>query len=165
MSNEHDPWPKKLAITTCQDLFEWYRAHLCRVPIIDPRGYRVSFVPENFIHLIKLKNEYGREPGNARLAVKRVEQGRFRLVDGRFDRQRAMELPWARVLATRPDCICSNWVPTAVGEEAYIKNFGTPTNPLYRILICQVIGKRRRIVTIFPRRTIGKQELDRQIWP
>jgi hypothetical protein len=165
MPTEHEFLPKKLAINTCRELYDWYKAHLHGAVIIDPRGFRIRFLRENFIHLIKLKNKYGQEPRNPRLAIKEIEKGRIQLVNGRFDRQRVMELPWARVLATRPDCICKNWVSTALGDEAYVKNFGTSEAPLLRILICQILGKSRGVVTIFPRRTLGILDLRDQIWP
>jgi hypothetical protein len=35
------------------------------------------------------------------------------------------------------------------GDEAYIHNFGTDHMPIYRVLVCEVLGKMRQAVTYF----------------
>src|SRR5271156_1553290 len=47
------------------ELFEWYRINVCETEVTEVRGNRVKFLPENFVHLIKLTNKYGKEPKNA----------------------------------------------------------------------------------------------------
>ena len=150
------PWP--LALTTMRDLLQWYRNNLCATELYDPRGYRVRFVPGNFIHLIKLTNKYGQEPRNAQMTLHDIERERVKFVAKRFSEQRARELSWAQLLATRPDRICGNWQALGTGGEAYVKNLGTAENPLYRVLICEVVGTVRQAITIFPREGIGQKE-------
>lgn len=148
-----------------RDLLHWYRLNLCDVELRDPRGYRVRFLPENFIHLIKLTNKFGQEPKNARVALQEIERGRIKLVAGRFDPQRASELSWARLIATDPWRIAPNWAALGRGDEAYIRNFGTAAAPIYRVLVCEVIGTMRQAVTVFPRERIGTTEIATILWP
>jgi hypothetical protein len=129
-----------LVLTRIQETLEWYEQNLCRVRITDPRGFRVRFLPENFIHLIQLKNKYGEEPRNTRLALDEIRIGRIHFVAGRFDPQRTAELAWAARIATEPDRICGNWQALGHGDEAYIKNFGTEADPKYRVMVCKVVG-------------------------
>lgn len=157
--------PRLLQLTTIQDLLRWYELNLCNAHFTDRRGYRVRFLPENFVHLIQLKTKYGKEPGNKHKAVGEIRKNRIHFVRGRFDKQRAMELSWACSLATQPDRICHNWQVLGSGDEAYIKDFGTSKNHKYRVLICKVIGTVRYAWTIFPRERLGEKELRAQIWP
>jgi hypothetical protein len=136
--------PGLLPLTTMRDLLQWYRNNLCAIELYDPRGYRVRFVPGNFIHLIKLTNKYGQEPRNAQMTLHDIESERVKFVAKRFSEQRARELSWAQLLATRPDRICGNWQVLGTGGEAYVKNLGNAENSLYRVLICEVVGTVRQ---------------------
>lgn len=147
------------------ELYEWYRLNLCETELTEIRGNRVKFLPENFVHLIKLKNKFGKEPRNARLALDDIMRGRITLKAGQFDTQRASELCLARMIAQEPDRICVNWKADGHSGEAYIKNFGTLIKPRYRVLICAIKGTIRRPVTIFPRDHISGKELYTQVWP
>ena len=40
-----------LELTTLQKLLRWYETNLCSTELIDPRGYRVRFHVNDFIHL------------------------------------------------------------------------------------------------------------------
>jgi hypothetical protein len=148
-----------------RELSRWYRRNLCDAEIRDPRGYRVRFLPENFVHLIKLMTKYGKEPRNASITLEEIERGRIRLVAGRFDPQRASELSWIRAIAADPWRIVPNWQVLGRGDEAYIRNFGTESAPVYRILVCEVIGTLRQAVTVFPRERISAKELASVLWP
>lgn len=157
--------PELLPLDAILTLFEWYRLNVCATELIEVRGYRVKFLPENFIHLIKLTNKYGREPKNARQAIEEIRRGRIVLKAGQFNPQRAKELSWAALIAREPDRICANWKADGHSGEAYIKNFGTAECPRYRVLICEIHGTQRRPVTIFPRDHISGKELYTQVWP
>ena len=157
--------PARLALNSIQETLAWYEQNLCQVELRDQRGYRVRFKAENFIHLIKLKNRFGEEPRNPRLAVEEIKAGRLHFVLGRFDRQRAAELSWASEIATKHDRICANWQVLGRGDEAYIKNFGTEDKTRFRVLVCRVIGETRHVVTIFPRERIAGNELQGTVWP
>jgi hypothetical protein len=157
--------PDLLPLNSIREVLEWYEANLCRVEVRDPRGYRVRFKSENFIHLIQLKNKYGEEPRNLRLALDEIRGGKIQFVAGRFDPQRTAELSWATAMATNPDHICGNWQVLGRGDETYVKNFGTQDEPRFRVLVCRVIGQTRHIVTIFPRERIVGKELLGKIWP
>jgi hypothetical protein len=152
-------------LPTLLELLAWYDLNLCNATLLDPRGYRVRFLYENFIHLIQLKTKYGKEPKNARMALDGIERGRIVLKAGRFDCQRAMELPRAADIAQNPDMICTNWQALGRGDEAYVKNFGTKDCPQFRVLICEVLGTVRQAVTVFPRERIGDAERRCKIWP
>lgn len=157
--------PALLPLRNMQELLQWYRVNLCEAELRDPLGCRVRFLPENFIHLIKLTNKFGQEPKNARLALEQIESGRIKLVAGRFDAQRAPELSWIRLIATDPSMIVPNWAALGRGDEAYIRNFGTVEAPIYRVLVCEIIGTIRQAVTVFPRERVGATELARILWP
>jgi hypothetical protein len=157
--------PETLPLDSMLTLFEWYRTNVCETEITEVRGFRIKFLPENFIHLIKLKNKYNKEPKNARLALDEIRRGRVNFKAGQFDPQRAKELSWASLIAREPDRICVNWKADGHSGEAYIKNFGTLEYPRYRVLICEVLGTQRRPVTIFPRDHITGKELYTQVWP
>ncbi len=45
--------PALLPLNDMRDLLRWYQLNLCQAEITDPRGYRVRFLTENFVHLIK----------------------------------------------------------------------------------------------------------------
>jgi hypothetical protein len=147
------------------ELFEWYRINVCETEVTETRGHRIKFLPENFVHLIKLKNKYGKEPKNARKTLEEIRRGRIQLKTGQFDAQRASELSWACLIAREPDRICVNWKADGHSGEAYIKNFGTAGCPKYRVLICEIHGTIRRPVTIFPRDHVTGKELYTQVWP
>lgn len=158
--------PRLLKVGTLQELLKWYETNLCGAQLIDPRGYRVRFNLDDFIHLIQLKNKYGKEPKNRRLAIEEIKRGGMKCETRRFDQQRAMELAWARQISTQPDCICSNWQVLGSGNEMYIKDFGGAAHlPKYRVLVCKVRGTTRQVVTLFPRERIGEKELRGQVWP
>jgi hypothetical protein len=157
--------PDLLPLNSIRELLEWYEQNLCRMRFHDPRGYRVRFLPETLIHLLQLKTKYGDEPKNKRLALDQIRSGRIQLVAGRFDAQRTQELSWAGEIARNPDVICQNWQVLGTGGEAYVKNFGSDAAPQLRVMICEVVGTLREVVTIFPRERIGSKELLAKIWP
>jgi len=90
--------PELLTVGTLRELLEWYQSNLCNTHLTDPRGYRVRFNTEDFVHLIQLKTKYGKEPKNRRLTIEEIKQGRLQFHEGRFSRQRASELSWARAI-------------------------------------------------------------------
>jgi hypothetical protein len=155
---------KLLPLDNIQDVFQWYENNLCNVELRDPRGYRVRFKREHFVHLIKLTNKYGREPRNRTLIIEQIECGELEFIEGRFNRQRASEIPWAVELATQPDCICPQWQALGTGDEAYVRNFGTVELPQWRVLICKVIGETRHFSTIFPRE-LSNKDIEAAVWP
>ncbi len=158
--------PALLLLNTIQETLEWYERNLCWVNLHDPRGYRVRFQPENFIHLIQLTNKYGKEPRNARLALEDIRAGKIQFAAERFDPQRTAELPWAAEIATKPDRICANWQALGRGDETYIRSFGSGNAPRLRVMVCKVIGATRQVVTIFPRgHRIREDDCLMQIWP
>ena len=157
--------PELLPLDAMSSLFDWYRTQVCDTEITEVRGYRIKFLPENFVHLIKLTNKYGKEPKNARLTLDEIRRGRIVFKAGHFNAQRAKELAWASLIAREPDRICANWKADGHSGEAYIKNFGTMEAPRYRVLICEIHGTQRRPVTIFPRDHISGKELYTQVWP
>jgi hypothetical protein len=157
--------PALLPLNDIRELLRWYRRSLCEAEIRDPRGCRVRFLPENFIHLVKLTTKYGKEPKNAGVALEEIERGRIKLVAGRFDAQRAAELSWIHPIAAVPWRIVPNWQALGRGDEAYIRNFGTEDAPVYRVLVCEVLGTLRQAVTVFPRERISAKELAVILWP
>lgn len=157
--------PDCLPIECIRDLFLWYEMNLCRTLHRDPRGHRVRFLPETFVHLVKLVNKYGKEPKNKRLALDHIRCGRIQFAAGRFDPQRAQELSWACEIARNPDYICRNWQSLGKGGEAYVKTFCSSGEPRTRVMICELVGALRQVVTIFPRERIGEKELLARIWP
>ncbi len=157
--------PAKLPLNDAAELLRWYEQRLCRAHLRDPRGLRVCFLPETFVHLIQLKNKYGDEPRNRAHAVEEIRRGRIKLIAGRFDPQRTEELSWAVELATAPDVICGNWQALGTGGEAYVKNFGTETNRILGVMICEVAGAHREVVTVFPRERLAERDLLFAIWP
>lgn len=154
-----------LPLNSIQETLEWYQRNLCEADLRDPRGFRVRFRPENFVHLIQLKNKYGDEPKNRRLAIEEIRSGKIQFVAGRFDPQRAAELPWAMELVTKPDCIIPNWQALGRGNENFVRNFGTYDQPRFRVLVCLVIGQTRHVVTVFPRERMTPKELLGKVWP
>ncbi len=117
--------PRLLPLESIQDTLRWYEENLCDVDLRDPRGFRVRFKCEHFIHHIKLTNKYGKEPRNRTLTIEEIRAGKIQFVSGRYNIQRASEIPWAVELATAPDCICPNWQALGTGDENYVRNFGT----------------------------------------
>jgi hypothetical protein len=159
--------PAVLPITTLLDLFNWYRVNLCGREIVDPRGCRVSFLDTDFVHLIKLTDKYGKEPKNRRMTIEQIQSGRITLNPGRLQIRRAQELSWARPIVETPTMIVPNWqaMGRAIPGDAYIKNFGTEAQPIFRVLICGHAGKKRWAVTIFPRERFADREIARILWP
>lgn len=155
---------KLLPLDSLQEVFEWYEQNVCNVELRDPRGYRVRFKPEHFIHQIKLTNKYGVEPRNRPLAIQEIKAGKVRFVEGRYSAQRAREIPWAVELAARPDCICLNWQCLGSGDENYVRNFGSADLPQWRVLVCKVIGQTRHFSTLFPC-DVRDKHLEGKIWP
>lgn len=155
----------KLTLATIQGLLEQFRLLLCNANLTDPRGYRVRFNLYDFVHFIKLVNEYGEEPRNRKIAVENIRRGRISLDRWTYNRQRAADLGLAPEIAKNPDFICSNWNPEGEGDECYVKNFGGPGLPnKYRVLVCVVRGQTRYGITIFPCE-VGAKERAHQIWP
>jgi hypothetical protein len=161
-----DGTPAVLPITTLLDLFNWYRLNLCGREIVDPRGYRVSFLDTDFVHLIKLTDKFGKEPKNRRMTIEQIQSGRIALNPSRLQLRRAQELSWARPIIESPTMIVPNWqaLGRAIPGDAYIKNFGAK-EPIYRILICGHAGKKRWAVTIFPRERFADREIATLLWP
>jgi hypothetical protein len=159
--------PAQIQITTLLDLFNWYRLNLCGQEILDPRGSRVSFLETDFVHLIKLTDKYGKEPKNRRMTIEQIQSGRITLNPSRIQIRRAQELSWARSIIESPTMIVPNWqaMGRAIPGDAYIKNFGTESQPIYRVLICGHAGKKRWAVTIFPRERFADREIANVIWP
>jgi len=155
---------KLLDLTSIQDALQWYEQNLCNVDLRDPRGFRVRFQSEHFIHHIKLTNKYGKEPKNRTAVLEEIRSGKIHFVAGRYNPQRASEIPWGVELATNPDCICPNWQALGSGDENYVRNFGTTTAPQWRVLVCKVIGQTRHFSTLFPRE-VKEKELATKIWP
>lgn len=153
-----------LPLDDIRAVLQWYEQNLCDVDLRDPRGFRVRFKREHFIHQIKLTNKWGKEPKNRRLAIEEIRLGNIHFVPGRYDPQRASEIPWAVELATKPDCICPDWQILGSGDENYVRNFGTSTLPQWRVLVCKVIGETRHFSTLFPCDVRGKH-LATKIWP
>jgi hypothetical protein len=159
--------PAVLPLTTLLGLFDWYRQNLCGREIVDPRGHRVSFLDTDFVHLIKLTDKYGKEPKNRRMTIEQIQSGRITLNPGRIQIRRAQELSWARPIIEAPTMIVPNWqaMGRAIPGDAYIKNFGTEAQPIYRVLICGHAGKKRWAVTIFPRERFADREIAIKLWP
>jgi hypothetical protein len=155
---------KLLPLDNLQNVLQWYEQNLCNVDLRDPRGFRVRFKPEHFIHQIKLTNKYGKEPKNRKLAIEEIRAGKVAFVERRYSRQRASEIPWAVELATSPECICRNWQILGSGDENYVRNFGTEIAPQWRVLVCKVIGQTRHFSTLFPCE-IKEKYLANRIWP
>jgi len=160
--------PALLHVTSLLELFNWYKQNLCGRAFIDPRGYRVTFLDTDFVHLVKLTDKYRKEPKNRRMAIEQIQSERIKLVPGRFSLQRAQELCWAQSIIETPTMVVPNWqvMGRANPGDAYIKNFGQPEKPIYRVLICGHSGLRRWAVTIFPKERITEKDLAGGIlWP
>jgi hypothetical protein len=159
--------PTLLPITSLLDLLNWYRLNLCGREIMDPRGCRATFIDTDFVHLIKLTDKYGKEPKNRRMTIEQIKSGRITLHLSRFEIRRAQELSWARPIIESPTLIVPNWqaMGRAIPGDAYIKNFGTEMQPIYRVLICGHAGKKRWAVTIFPRERFADREIASVLWP
>jgi hypothetical protein len=155
---------KLLPLDSIQFVFQWYEENLCDVDLRDPRGFRVRFRCEHFVHQIKLTNKFGKEPKNRTLAIDEIRSGKIQFVPGRFSPQRASEIPWAVELATHPTYICPNWQALGTGDENFVRNFGTQIAPQWRVLVCKVIGQTRHFSTLFARE-IREKELERKMWP
>jgi hypothetical protein len=149
------------------NLLTWYRHNLCDRPFLDPRGCRVCFEETDFVHLIKLKDKYGKEPRNARMTLEQIRSGRVTLVPGRFEIRRAQELSWAQSIIESPTMIVPNWqvMGRANPGDAYIKTFANESGTHHRVLICGHAGKKRRVVTIFARDRFSDREISPVLWP
>lgn len=155
------------------ELFDWYRRNLCQPELKDCRGYRVLFREEDFIHLVKLTDRFGKEPKNRSMTVANIRSGQLKIFHGgkhsppNYCLQRVRDLVLARGLIESPDMIVANWQPIARGNpgDAYIRNFGNCNRPRYRVLICGYGGLRRLPITIFPRQHFGEREIARKLWP
>jgi|SRR5579872_6794111 len=156
--------PPLLVLDSIQQALQWYEDNLCNVDLRDPRGFRVRFKPEHFIHHIKLTNKFGEEPKNRGLAIQGIKAGKARFIEGRYNSQRASEIPWAVELATQPYCICPNWQALGTGDENYLKNFGTEDFPQWRVLVCKVRGQTRHFSTLFPSE-IREKHMAVKLWP
>jgi hypothetical protein len=66
--------PALLPLNDVRELLRWYRLTLCEAEIRDPRGWRVRFLPENFIHLVKLTTKYGTDLRMQALPSKRLNE-------------------------------------------------------------------------------------------
>jgi hypothetical protein len=155
---------KLLQLDSIQEVLAWYEQNLCNAELRDPRGYRVRFQVEHFIHHIKLTTQYEKEPKDRKAAIEEIKAGKIQFVEGRFSRQRASEIPWAVELATQPHCICTNWQALGTGDENYVRNFGTDESPQHRVLVCKVIGETRHFSTLFPCK-MRNRYLAGKIWP
>jgi hypothetical protein len=163
-----DGTPDRLDVTTLAGLLEWFADRLCGRHLTDPRGQRVYFLDTDFVHLIKLVDRYGKEPKNTRMTIQQIRSGRVLLNPSRMSIQRAQELSWAEQIITSPDLIVPNW--QAMGRanpgDAYIRNFGAAgAKHVYRVLVCGHEGRKRRVVTIFPRERFAADEIKTLIWP
>jgi hypothetical protein len=156
--------PRLLPLISLVENLAWYENNVCNVELRDPRGFRVRFRLEHFIHLIKLTNKYGKEPKNRLRAIEDIRRGKLKFAAGRFNPQRASEVSWPPELVTRPDCICPNWQALGSGDEIYVKNFGSEQEPQYRVFVCKIVGETRYFSTLFPRQ-IKKKDLEVTIWP
>lgn len=156
--------PRLLSLDSIQNVFRYYEANLCNVDLRDPRGFRVRFKCEHFIHHVKLTNKDGKEPKNRKLVIEEIRRGNLQFIPGRFNAQRASEIPWAIELVRHPDFICPNWQALGTGDENYVRNFGSKEAPQWRVLVCKVIGQTRHFSTLFPSENAGKHEGDK-IWP
>jgi hypothetical protein len=159
--------PALLPLTTLLNLFTWYRQNLCGQPFSDPRGFRICFEETDFVHLIKLKDKYGKEPRNARMTIEQILSGRITLVPGRIEIRRAQELSWARTIVESPTMIVPNWqvMGRANPGDAYIKSFINESGTHHRVLICGHAGRKRRVVTIFARDRFTNREITPVLWP
>jgi hypothetical protein len=155
---------KLLPLDNLRETLEWYEKNLCDVELRDPRGYRVRFKSEHFIHHIKLTTKFGKEPKNRTLTIEEIRADRIQFVSGRFSVQRASEIPWPVELATKPECICLNWQGMGTGDENYVRNFGTEDQPQWRVLVCKIIGQTRHFSTLMPCE-IKEKYLANKIWP
>src|SRR5260370_25717642 len=63
-------------------LFNWYSRAFCRSAIRDCRGYSVLFREEDFVHLVKVKDRYGKEPKHRADAVRRIKAGELKMFCG-----------------------------------------------------------------------------------
>lgn len=156
--------PCLLPLESIQNVFEWYEQNVCNVDLRDPRGFRVRFKCEHFVHHIKLRNKFGVEPRNRKLIIEEIRAGKMQFIEGRYDPQRASEVPWAIELATKPDCICPNWQALGTGDENYVRNFGTELAPQWRVLVCKVVGQTRHFSTLFPC-DVREKHLAIKLWP
>lgn len=156
--------PRLLSLGSIQSALQWYEQNLCNADLRDPRGFRVRFQPEHFVHHIKMVNKFGLEPKNRNLIIQEIKSGKLHFIDGRYSVQRASEIPWAIELATDPDFIVRNWQALGTGDENYVKNFGTEEAPQWRVLVCKVIGQTRHFSTIFPCE-MKNRHLETVLWP
>jgi hypothetical protein len=101
--------PALLPINSMAELLDRYQVNLCGKELIDPRGYRVHFLDTDFVHLIKIVDNYGKEPRNRRMTIDQIRSGRITLVRQRIDIRRTQEPAWARSIIESPTMIVPNW--------------------------------------------------------
>ena len=156
-------------LTSAYDLLRWYEIHLCEVTLTDPRGNRVVFTCNKFVHFAKLKDRYGTEPKNRERTIGEIRRGRFHLRGGtpNFDPIRVRNLALAADLVRQPDYIVPNWqvLGRANPGEVYMRDFGSNGRRAYMALVCGFAGKQRLAVTIFNKRAIEERILTTKIWP
>lgn len=160
----------RLPLGSMQALFEWYERHLCHAELRDPRGYRVCFTENEFVHLVKLTDKYGNEPKNKRLAIQQVRKGRFPMRKGEHpnhDVERVQNLVLAAALVQKPDFIIPSWQATgkAYPGEVYVRDFGTSGRKKYCTLVCLLEGTRRIPVTMFHKQSITHLNEIKRLWP
>ena len=158
-------------LTSMLDLLSWYRLNLCETTLTDPRGNRVWFEEEQFIHFAKITDQYGREPKNKKDAIRRINCGELKMFhgtqqsDANFSLQRVQDLRFCLDIARDPDLIVPNWQPfgRANPGEAYIRDFGSDRRK-YRVLICGLAGRRRLPITLFRRERFAGDELRAKLY-
>jgi hypothetical protein len=155
------------------NLFKWYERHFCRGEIVDCRNFRVAFCEEDFVHLVKIVDRYGREPKNRADTIRRIKAGEFKMFNGtkhspaNFSVRRAKDLACIRSVIQDPWMIVPNWQPLGKANpgEAYIRDFGKAGRRRFRVLICGIAGRRRSPVTMFPRQRFAAEEILIKLWP
>ncbi len=162
--------PSLPALDSTRVLFEWYTRHLCNAKLRDPRGLRVCFGENEFIHLIKLTHKFGKEPRNKKLAISQIRRDRFPLRHGdtaNYDRERVQNLGYAGVLVQEPDFIVKNWQARgkAYPGEVYVRDFGSSGKRKYLTLVCAIAGAKRVPVTMFAKQSITHMDAMPRLWP
>jgi hypothetical protein len=160
-------------LSSMLDLFNWYKRYFCQPSLRDCRGYKVDFREDDFIHLVKITDKYGKEPKHRPDAVRKIKSGELKMFLGtkhfppNFSIQRAKELVCAVAILEKPEMIVENWQPlgSANPGEAYIRNFGKDGRRRFRVLICGLAGTKRLPVTMFPRQRFRREETANILWP
>jgi hypothetical protein len=155
------------------NLFNWYVRYFCRQSIVDCRGYSVEFRENDFVHLVKIVDRFGKEPRNRAETIRKIKAGEFKMFNGssrlvpNFSASRAKDRACAPSLIKAPEMIVPNWqtLGKANPGEAYIRNFGRGDRRRYRVLICGIAGRRRFPVTLFPRQRFAADEIAIILYP